>query len=87
MLSCRILGRKAEFAIIKSVLNYLYTKEITSIKSYYIPSLKNSQTEKFYDLLGFTSKILPSKSKEYTLNLKKLFTLEDLFTINLNIKK
>tara|TARA_B110001469_G_C9635617_1_gene318675 strand:- start:395 stop:1990 length:1596 start_codon:yes stop_codon:yes gene_type:complete len=86
MLSCRILGREAEFAIIKSVLNYLFITGITRVKSYYIPSLKNSQTEKFYDLLGFTSKTLPSKSKEYSINITKLFTFKNIFTINLNIK-
>ena len=87
MLSCRILGRKAEFAIIKSVLNYLYFQGVTRVKSYYIPSPKNSQTENFYDLMGFTSNILPSKTKEYTLKLTKLFTFENLYTINLNFKK
>jgi FkbH-like protein len=85
MLSCRILGREVEFAIIKTVLNSLFVKGVRTIKSTYIPTLKNRQTENFYDLLGFSSKALPDNSKEYLLEITEPFTIENLFTINLNI--
>ena len=85
MLSCRILGREVEFAVIKTVLNSLFAKGVRTIKSTYIPTLKNRQTENFYDLLGFSSKTLPDNSKEYLLEITELFTIENLFTINLNI--
>ena len=74
-----------EFAIIKTILNSLFIKGVRTIKGTYIPTLKNRQTENFYDLLGFSSKALPDNSKEYVLEITEPFIIENLFTINLNI--
>lgn len=67
LLSCRILGRGIENQFLKLIINKLKEKGITKIKSKYIKSNKNSQTEYFYENNNFniTSKNEEEKCYEY----------------------
>lgn len=87
LLSCRILGREIEFALLKTVLNHLFLQDILTIESQYIPTLKNKQTENFYDKLGFTAKVHLEGRKEYRLSMKECYAIDNLFTIDLKINK
>lgn len=87
LLSCRILGREIESALIRVVLNYLFENGIHTIESKYIPTLKNRQTEAFYDKLGFIPTVHPDGKKDYTLNMTEPFSIDNLFTIVLNFNK
>jgi len=86
LLSCRILGREIELAIIKTVLNHLFEKGYKHIESKYLPTLKNKQTENFYEKLGFKPEVKPDGSKEYELGMSTPFAMNDLFTIQLNFQ-
>jgi len=85
LLSCRILGREIEISLIKTVINYIYEQGVKRIKAKYIPTIKNRQTEDFYDKLGFSSTILPDGSKDYLLELREEISINNLSGIILNI--
>ena len=72
LLSCRILGKNIEYEFLKSILNKLNSEYgFNEIIAQYIPTLKNSQVESFYDKFGFN---LIEKTndgiKTYSLNLQ-----------------
>lgn len=83
LLSCRILGREIEVALIKTVLNYLFWQGINTIESQYIPTLKNKQTANFYEKMGFNAKALSDGIKEYSLTMNEPYAIDNLFTIEL----
>jgi len=84
LLSCRILGREIELAIIKTALNHLFEKGHTRIESKYLPTPKNKQTENFWEKLGFKPEAKTDGSKEYELEMNTPYEMSDLFTIQLN---
>ena len=86
LLSCRILGREIEIALIKTVLNYLFVLKIREINSQYVPTIKNKQTENFYEKLGFIPKVLPNGTKNYNILMAEPFDVDDLFKIELKFK-
>jgi FkbH-like protein len=53
MLSCRVLSRNIEFAIIYFLFNYLKKKNIKILEALYIQSQRNIQTKTFYQNCGF----------------------------------
>jgi FkbH-like protein len=78
LLSCRILGRYIEYAIIKKLLNIAFDNKINEVYASYFPSAKNSQTSQFYDTLGF--KIVEDLSfKKYYLKMNKHFDIESYY--------
>ncbi|MBR1678780.1 MAG: hypothetical protein IJ701_04935, partial [Bacteroidales bacterium] len=54
LLSCRVLGKNIEFAIMKSILSLLKRKGVQSINAQFSPTVKNKQVEDFYDKCGFS---------------------------------
>ena len=71
LLSCRVLGKKIENEFMNYILNKLKEKNINYVKSEYIKTSKNIQTEEFYE--NFNFEVLEKKSnyKIYKLNLKE----------------
>ena len=53
LISCRVIGRNIEFKFFQFLLKKLSKKGITKIKAKFIPTRKNSQVSKFYEILGF----------------------------------
>ena len=53
LLSCRILGRKLEYAFMDYIINYLKDNHYQVLIGTYIESPKNSQTKDFYSNCGF----------------------------------
>ena len=78
LLSCRILGRLIEFALMKKLLNMLQLDGIDEVHALYIPSAKNEQAASFYDKLGF--EVLEHEaSKSYTLRINNQYKIEPYY--------
>ena len=84
LLSCRILGREIEYAVLKTVLNYLFEKGICKIWATYIPTAKNLQVEKFYEKLGFKVINLENIEKKYYIKLEREFKLNESIKVTFN---
>lgn len=53
LMSCRVLKRDMEFAMMDELVAACKKAGITEIKGYYYPTAKNKMVEKFYELQGF----------------------------------
>jgi len=88
-LSCRILGRKIEFAFIKKVINLLHEEFGTeTILARYIPTRKNGQTRDFFEKLNFELIDTDDKGiKNYQLeiNSDSLYRIDESYNIGVNI--
>jgi FkbH-like protein len=84
LLSCRILGREVENEVLKTLLNYLLKKGIRKIWATYIPTIKNTQVEDFYDRFGFTVVDSLNKEKRYCIYLEQEYILNESIKITFN---
>lgn len=83
LLSCRILGRNIEVAFFNYLINILEQKNIKNLKSYYIPSNKNKQTENFFEKMNFDLvNIKDDGTKEYNLQITTKRKIDDYYKIN-----
>lgn len=53
LMSCRVLKREMEFAMMDELMAHAKAHGITTIWGYYYPTAKNSMVKDFYGLLGF----------------------------------
>ena len=53
IMSCRVLKRNMEFAMMDELVKKAREKNIKTIYGYYYPTLKNKMVSNFYDLQGF----------------------------------
>jgi FkbH-like protein len=54
LLSCRVLGRQAEFALLSRLIKGAWQRPgVTVVKGYFLPTPKNKQVEDLYDRAGF----------------------------------
>ncbi len=56
LMSCRVLKRDMEFAMMDALAARCKTKGITEIVGYYYPTAKNHMVERFYEEMGFVKK-------------------------------
>ena len=56
LMSCRVLKRNMEFAMMDSLAAACKKRGIRTIRGYYYPTAKNKMVENFYGLQGFTLK-------------------------------
>jgi predicted enzyme involved in methoxymalonyl-ACP biosynthesis len=54
-MSCRVLGRRVEEAVLAEVVRAARAEGATRLIGEYIPSPKNKMVEKHYEKLGFTA--------------------------------
>ncbi|WP_195282619.1 HAD-IIIC family phosphatase [Harryflintia acetispora] len=54
LMSCRVLKRDMEFAMMDEIVRLCKIRGIQKIKGYYYPTAKNSMVKDFYALQGFT---------------------------------
>ena len=53
-MSCRVLKRGMEYAMMDELISQAKSRNITKIKGYYYPTAKNKMVRDFYELQGFT---------------------------------
>jgi FkbH-like protein len=83
LLSCRILGRNIEVAFLNYLINLLQEKNIKYLKSVYIPSNKNKQTENFFEKMNFELVNIDDNGiKHYNLEIIKKRKIEEYYKIN-----
>lgn len=72
IMSCRVLKRDMEFAMMDSLVSKALEKGIKEIKGYYYPTAKNSMVKSFYETMGFTLvSVDENGNSEWTLNIEK----------------
>jgi FkbH-like protein len=72
LMSCRVLKRDMEFAMMDELVRICKLREVSTIWGYYIPSAKNRMVERFYDGQGFSLDSLDnSGNKAYSLSVEK----------------
>ena len=54
LMSCRVLKRDMEMAIMDELVHRLKEREVKEIRGYYYPTAKNAMVKNFYEQLGFT---------------------------------
>lgn len=54
IMSCRVLKRDMEYAMMDSLVAECKKKEILTIRGYYYPTAKNQMVKNFYELQGFS---------------------------------
>lgn len=54
LMSCRVLKRNMEYAMMDKLVEYAAKRGITRLKGYYYPTAKNSMVKDFYNMMGFT---------------------------------
>ncbi|GBF48845.1 NLI interacting factor-like phosphatase [Leptospira ryugenii] len=69
LMSCRILGRKAEDAFIQYLLEDIKNKGVNSVKADFIKTEKNQQVENLYERFGFRLVNSQAEHKNYFLDL------------------
>ena len=82
LLSCRVLGRNIEDAIIIEIINTAKNEKVRSLKGEFISTVKNKPAQQFFKNFGF-KKIKNNKNNEiWELDLSKNFSFPDFIKIN-----
>jgi len=68
LMSCRIIGRNIEYALMDNLIKILGEKGIERLKSSYIVSSRNSQVANLYEKFGFEVRDKAEKSTSYVIN-------------------
>lgn len=65
LMSCRIIGRNAEFAFMNYIVALLKSKQIKTLKAKYIKTFKNAQVENLFDNFGLLNSSNQNETKDY----------------------
>ena len=72
LMSCRVLKRGMEFAMMDELIKEAKSRNITKIKGYYYPTAKNKMVRDFYGLQGFEKiREMEDGTSEWLLDLDK----------------
>ena len=75
IMSCRVLKRNMEFAMMDQLVKKAKERNIKTIYGYYYPTLKNKMVNNFYDLQGFEEISCDEQgNKTYKLDISKGYT-------------
>lgn len=85
LLSCRILGKKIEYAFVSKILVCLKNEGMKTLKAEYFPTLKNGQVKEFYEKCGFSLlKEETNGEKQYSIDLEAYVPIiDDKYEINM----
>ena len=81
LLSCRVLGKNVEFALMNYLIKKAKTEGMERIMGYFIPTKKNKPAENFLESCGFIVTKEDGEKKEYTFDLSKDFKTEILVEV------
>ncbi|MDO8510932.1 MAG: HAD-IIIC family phosphatase [Nanoarchaeota archaeon] len=73
LLSCRVLGKTVEFALMEDLIKRAKMEGIENIKGHFIPTKKNKPAENFLEECGFVLSKEDDQIKEYTFDFSKEF--------------
>ncbi len=79
LMSCRIIGRNIEYAIIDVIIKNMVQMGYTKISASYIRSDKNIQADSFYESIGFDLIKHEDGIKNYTLNIDENYINRNSF--------
>ena len=71
LMSCRIIGRNAEYALIDHLFASMKRSGIKTITAKYVRTPKNGLTEDFFDLCGFSLVESSASAKCYSVNINE----------------
>ena len=80
-MSCRVMGRKVEDAILDAVLKKLQADGITRVTAAYKKTAKNKPVEELWEHLGFTQVSGDEEQKQYERKLASLSETEQIHTV------
>lgn len=63
LLSCRVIGRGIEYAVLNEILSYLKNRGVKEVQSEYRSTKKNDQVKKLYSSVGFSE---TEQSRDFT---------------------
>jgi FkbH-like protein len=69
LMSCRVLGRNIEKAVMMEILNFLKANAFSKVTAEYLKSSKNNQVCEFYESCGFITTENNNGNKAYVLEL------------------
>ena len=75
LLSCRVLGRGVETALMACIAKAAAQHGCTEINATYLPSAKNAPIADYFDKVGFVASEQPDGSKKYTASMDALAAL------------
>lgn len=88
LMSCRVIGRKIETAVMMEILNFLKAKGYDKVRAYYFPTPKNNQVIEFYETCGFNLLDQENGNKVYELTLSDFQAeLPNYLTLTVNYEK
>jgi FkbH-like protein len=67
LMSCRVIGRDIETAVMLEILSFLKTKGFSKVTANYYPTAKNNQVVEFYERCGFSLLHQENGNKTYEL--------------------
>lgn len=70
LMSCRVIGRDAEFAFMNCLIGYLKDRKVDLVSAQYIKTQKNEQVVDFFDQCSFPLKSSTESERNYSLNIK-----------------
>lgn len=83
LLSCRILGYEIEKVLLHKLVNILNEMGVKTLKSQFVPSSKNAQTEMFFEEKGFTLLEVDSNNiKYYTYEIEEEISISSDYEFN-----
>lgn len=76
LMSCRVMGRKVEDAILKAILERLAEQGIKSVLASYRKTAKNKPVEELWEQMGFERAAGDETYQEYHFNLQEMSSLK-----------
>ncbi len=82
LMSCRVLKRGMEYAVLDEFVKQCKEKGITTIIAYYYKSTKNSMVSDLYEKFGFTQNITNSEDTIWKLNILRYENKNNFIGVN-----
>ena len=80
LMSCRVLKRDMEFAMMDTLVKQAKKNNIKEIKGYYYPTAKNGMVKNFYELQGFEKESEDAEGNSvWKLNIEKDYKIKNKF--------
>ena len=70
LMSCRVIGRDAEFAFMNCLIGYLKDRKVELVSAQYIKTQKNEQVMDFFDQCSFPLKSSTESERNYSLDIR-----------------